>query len=104
MNDDPLDTEPNTPIFIPDAALDEYELPGRSVRADLSQGRAMVIHAGQADLTPDTAVVNETAGRALQVDFQLQDIPRASKTRKRKRADTEDTIPAARSRRPVRGR
>jgi hypothetical protein len=35
MNDDPLDTEPNTPIFIPDVALDEYELPGRSVREDL---------------------------------------------------------------------
>ncbi|KAL3440106.1 hypothetical protein BJX65DRAFT_315107 [Aspergillus insuetus] len=104
LNDDPLDTEPNTPIFTSDAALEEHELPGRSVREDLSQGRAMVIHAGQADLTPDTAVVNEAVGRALQVDVQLQDTPRASKTRKRKRAGTEDTMPAARSRRPVRGR
>jgi hypothetical protein len=104
MYGDPLDTEPNTPISPLGTSRGEHRPPGRFAGEVPAQGRAMPIHAGQENLTPDTTVVNETEGGGLQGVVQVQDIPKASKTRKRKRAGTEDTMPATRSRRPVRGR
>jgi hypothetical protein len=69
MYNDPLDTEPNTPIPTSYAAPGEYVPPDRVARQALA---------------PASAVVGETEEEALLLGVQVQDIPTASNTRKRK--------------------